>query len=48
MGLEGVAGDALGMRLVQKVVARHWEDPGSCVHLDHAALVAQRDQECAH
>ena len=48
MGLEGVAGYALGMRLVQKVIGGHWEDPGSCVHPDHAALVAQRDQECVH
>ena len=43
-----MAGDALGMRLVQQVVSGDRKDPDSCVHSGNAAMVAQRDQECVH
>ena len=43
-----MAGDALGMRLVQQVVSGDRTDPDSCVHPGNAAMVAQCDQECVH
>ena len=45
MGLERVARDALGVRLVQQVEGGHRQHPDPCVHLDNAAMVAQGDQE---
>ena len=43
-----VAGDALGVGLVQDVDGGDRKDTNPCVHSGDAALVAQRDQECAH
>ena len=48
MGLEGAARDALGVRLVQKVVGGNGKDPGACVHPGNAAMVAQRYKERIH